>query len=106
MGPLRPGPVGAPVTPRFLESWFPPGMRTRVHAHSGAEVFYVVEGEQCVETPRARARIGAGQSHIVAAGPHSQSAPNGRRSIVLLAVPRDAPWMQLRDDWRPTDFCD
>lgn len=98
-------PPGVPVSIRLLESWFPPGMKTRVHAHPGAEIFYVVEGEQCVETPRARARIAAGETFVVESGPHVQAAPTGRRSLVMLVVPEGKLWMQLRDDWQPDGYC-
>lgn len=42
IGPLA-APAGKRVTVRLLESLFPPGMKTRVHAHPGAEAFYVIE---------------------------------------------------------------
>lgn len=99
-------PQGGPVTIRLLESWFPPGMKTRVHAHPGAEIFYVVEGEQCVETPHARARIQPGETFIVPSGPHLQAAPHGRRNLVMVVVPEGKLWMQLRDDWKPDGYCD
>lgn len=104
-GPVAMASRGA-VRIRLLESWFPPGMKTRVHAHPGPEIFYVVEGEQCVETPTARARITAGETFVVADGAHLQAAPGGRRSLVLLVVPAGKPWMQLRDDWQPDGYCD
>lgn len=34
IGPLRVQ-ANARLTARFMESWFPPGMRTRVHRHAG-----------------------------------------------------------------------
>lgn len=91
---------------RLLESWFPPGMITRAHSHPGPEVFYVVDGEQCVETPQGGQRIGAGEYFVVEGGPHLQAAPRGRRSVVLLLVPDSAPWMALAPTWTPTGFCE
>ena len=55
IGPLR-RPAEGPLTARFLESVFPPGMKTRVHSHPGPEAFYVVEGEQCMDAPTNQAR--------------------------------------------------
>lgn len=104
-GPLAAG-GGKPLSARFMESWFPPGMRTRVHAHAGPEVFYVVDGEQCTETPAERRLIRAGEHYTVAGGPHLQAAPHGRRSLVLILAPAGAPWMRLADEWRGTGFCD
>jgi quercetin dioxygenase-like cupin family protein len=96
---------GRPTTIRFLESVFPPGMQTRVHSHPGVEAFYVVEGEQCMETPSERIKIPAGQTYIVAPGPHVQTAPKGRRNLVLLAVPTNEPWMTVESKWTPSEFC-
>ena len=104
IGPLA-LPAGRPTTIRFIESVFPPGMQTRVHAHPGVEAFYVVEGEQCMETPSERIRIPAGGSFIVPGGPHVQTSPKGRRNLAMLAVPERAPWMTLETDWKPTEFC-
>ncbi|SOB86490.1 hypothetical protein SAMN06297144_1595 [Sphingomonas guangdongensis] len=98
-------PAGPSFTARFMESWFPPGMRTRVHSHSGPEAFYVVEGEQCTETPKERRLIRPGESYTVAGGAHLQAAPKGRRSLVLILAPDGEPWMRLANDWTGSDFC-
>lgn len=104
IGPMT-VPADGPVTARFMESLFPPGMRTRVHSHSGPEAFFVVEGQQCVETPRDRHLIEAGSSYIVPEGAHMQGSREGRRSLVLILAPKGAPWMSLADNWAPTGFC-
>ena len=101
------GPIRAPVKGRIrlLESWFPPGMKTRAHSHPGPEVFYVLEGEQCVETRDGTALVAAGEHYILDAGPHLQASPKGRRSLVLLVMPDDVPWMSLESDWNPGASC-
>ena len=66
-GPFKIEP-GKPIVARSLESWFPPGMRTRVHTHLGPEAFYVIEGEQCTETLGERGTSSAGESYIVPGG--------------------------------------
>lgn len=98
-------PSGKPIIARFMESWFPPGMRTRVHSHSGPEAFYVIEGEQCTATPAGRHVIKAGESYIVPGGSHLQAAPNGRRSVVLILAPQGEPWMRLTSDWTDNEIC-
>ena len=103
VGPLA-VPAGGQV--RLLESWFPPGMKTRVHSHPGPEVFYVVDGQQCVETPAGGKLVEAGEHYVLEAGPHLQAAPQGRRSLVLLITGKDVPWMRLETEWQPTGFCD
>ena len=101
------GPIRAPSKGRMrlLESWFPPGMKTRAHSHQGPEVFYVLEGEQCVETRDGTALVAAGEHYILDAGAHLQASPKGRRSLVLLIMPDDAPWMSLESDWNPKESC-
>ena len=101
------GPIRAPSKGRIrlLESWFPPGMRTRAHSHPGPEVFYVLEGEQCVETRDGTALVSAGGHYILDAGPHLQASSKGRRSLVLLVMPDDVPWMSLESDWNPKESC-
>lgn len=104
VGPLA-VPEG-PVTAHFSEAIFPPGMQTRVHSHPGPEAFFVVEGEQCMETPADKTRIEAGGTYIVPGGPHLQAAPHGRRNLVLILSPKDAPFViPGGDGWSPTGFC-
>jgi quercetin dioxygenase-like cupin family protein len=103
-GPFRLA-QGKTITARFMESWFTPGMRTRVHSHSGPEAFYVIDGEQCTESPADRTVIKAGESYIVPGGAHLQAAPKGRRSVVLILAPEGEPWMRLTADWSGSDFC-
>ena len=73
IGPLK-VPSG-PVTAHFSEAIFPPGMKTRVHSHPGPEAFYIVEGEQCMETPTDKRLIPTGGTYVVESGPHLQAAP-------------------------------
>ncbi|KAB7646176.1 cupin domain-containing protein [Polymorphobacter fuscus] len=103
IGPLAPPP--GPVTAHFAEAIFPPGMQTRVHSHPGPEAFYVVEGEQCMETPTDRATVRAGGTYIVTSGPHLQAAPRGRRNLVLILAPRGQPAVVLGGDWQPSGYC-
>ena len=104
VGPLA-STAGASVTARFMESTFTPGMRTRVHSHAGPEAFYVVDGEQCVETPSQRRKLRAGDTFVVPPGPHVQAAAKGRKNITLVLYPSDAPWMTLEPDWSPSQYC-
>ena len=103
VGPLHP-PTG-PVTAHFSEANFPPGMQTRVHSHLGPEAFYVVEGEQCMETPSDKRLIAAGGTYVVERGPHIQAAPRGRRNLVLILAPTGQPAVIPGGSWQPTGFC-
>lgn len=103
------GPLSVPADPstaHFSEAIFPPGMRTRVHSHPGPEAFYVVQGEQCMETPTDKRTIEPGGAYIVASGPHLQAAPHGRRNLVLIIAPKGVPFVIPSDGhWTPTNFC-
>ncbi len=65
------GPLALPDagghTMRVQSSLLRPGTTTPVHTHSGPEVFYIVAGEQCLETPEVGQRLNAGQSHVLPA---------------------------------------
>lgn len=104
IGPL-PLPMGQPLTAKYVSGDFPPGMRTRVHRHPGTEAFYVVDGEQCVETPTARLKLGPGDTFILPPVPHIQAAPKGRRNFGLVFYPPGEPWMSMLDTWTPSQFC-
>jgi quercetin dioxygenase-like cupin family protein len=66
------GPLALPTAERYsmriASSLLTPGTATPVHTHPGSEVFYVVRGEQCVETPDAGHHLRAGQSYDLPAG--------------------------------------
>ncbi len=104
VGPLRV--PAAPAVAYFAESIFPPGMQTRVHAHPGPEAFYVVDGEQCMESPAEKRLLVAGNAYIVEEGPHLQAAPKGRRNLVLILAPAGQPPIQVGNQWQPTGFCE
>ena len=97
--------AGANLTVRFIESVFPPGMRTRVHAHPGPEAFYVLDGVQCMETPSGGRMVRAGQTYVVPARAHVQASPTGRRNIALVIHEDGQPWMSLDSSWTPSGFC-
>lgn len=103
IGPLHLG--TGPSTAHFSEAIFPPGMQTRVHSHPGPEAFYVVEGEQCMETPTDRRLIPAGGTYIVERGPHLQAAPKGRRNLVLIVAPKGQPAVVPGGNWQPIGYC-
>lgn len=66
------GPLALPAADRYsmriASSLLRPGTTTPVHTHPGPEVFYVVAGEQCLETPEVGHHLGAGQSYVLPAG--------------------------------------
>jgi quercetin dioxygenase-like cupin family protein len=92
------GPLALPAatrhTMRVQSSLLMPGSTTPAHTHSGPEVVYVVDGEQCMETPEAGHRLGAGQSLVLPAGATHRGRVTG-------AVARRAFGLVLHDLTRP-----
>jgi quercetin dioxygenase-like cupin family protein len=104
VGPLVTPGSGALVA-RFMESIFTPGMRTRVHSHPGPEAFYVIEGEQCLETPATHAKLRPGETFIVPPGSHVQAAAKGRKNILLVLHREGSAWMTMTPEWKPSQYC-
>ena len=107
VGPLEVS-KSAEYTAMYMEAVFMPGMQSRVHRHPGPEAWYVLEGEQCLETPTGTIRARAGQSALVPAGPPMQlsGTGSGRRTALVLIL-HDASQEAIipADDWTPTGAC-
>ncbi|WP_425492003.1 cupin domain-containing protein [Lysobacter niastensis] len=85
IGPLE-MPAGERYSMRVLSSMLEPGTATPVHTHSGPEAFYVVAGEQCLETPERSHSLGPGQSLVLPAGVIHRGRPSGSSARRVLAL--------------------
>lgn len=98
IGPL-PLPDADRYAMRVLSTLLSPGSETPVHSHSGPEVWYIVTGEQCLETEQ--------ESHRLIAG-HSFVLPSDRlhRGRITATAPRGGLGLVVHDAARPpsTDF--
>lgn len=107
VGPLRVHPT-AEYTAMYMEATFTPGMKSHVHRHSGPEAWYVLEGEQCLETPYGTIVAHAGESAVVPEGPPMQltGTGSGRRTalVLILHESSQAPTTPA-SDWTPTGAC-
>ena len=86
IGPLE-LPAAARLSMRVASSLLGPGTTTPVHAHPGPEVFYIVAGEQCLETPQTGQRLHSGQSYVLPAGTVHRGRVTGsgvRRALALI----------------------
>lgn len=92
------GPLSLPAsegyTMRVVSSLLKRGASTPVHIHSGPEVWYIVAGEQCLETQNASHRLKAGNSFVLA----SDQIHRGR---IHSAEMRGALALVLHDTKRP-----
>ena len=84
-----------------------PGDRSRVHTHPGPEGWYMIVGEQCLETPAGANRAKAGGTMTVLANVPMELSITGtvlRKSLVLVihdsSQPRGTP-----SQWKPSGVC-
>lgn len=90
-------PAARDYTMNVRSSLLKQGASTPVHRHSGPEVFYIVVGEQCLETERTGHRIVAGKSLILP----TDMIHRGR---VQTASMRGALTLVLHDSERPASL--
>jgi quercetin dioxygenase-like cupin family protein len=98
----------ASYTAEYMEATFVPGMSSRVHRHPGPEAWYMLSGEQCLETPGHSIVVRAGESAVVPEGPPMQLFGTGqseRRSLVLILHDSSKPMAMAATDWRPSGLC-
>ena len=92
----------------YVEAVFPPGMKTAVHFHHGAEASFVVSGIECVETPYGKIVNRAGQGAVVAQHTPmflTNPGPEIRRAIALILNDSVHNWSTLTRDWTPKGLC-
>jgi quercetin dioxygenase-like cupin family protein len=107
IGPLAITP-GESYTARYMEAVFTPGIKTRIHRHSGPEAWYVLAGTQCLETPQGTTIAHAGEGAVVPQGPPMILQSVGsetRRSVLLVLHESSQPWSTLASDWTPKGLC-
>jgi quercetin dioxygenase-like cupin family protein len=107
IGPL-PVSNAASYSAAYMEATFTPGMQSAVHRHPGPEAWYVLAGEQCLETPGHKRVIHAGESGIVEEGPPMRLTGTGtgeRRALVLILHDSSKPMTVPASDWTPAGLC-
>jgi quercetin dioxygenase-like cupin family protein len=87
----------------------PAGTDTRVHIHPGPEAWFILAGEQCLETPTGVMKGRAGEGMYAPPTTPMRLSNNGPSiRIALFIVIHDAaqPWSIPTDDWKPTGACE
>jgi len=69
-----------------MSAYIPSGLTSRVHHHSGVEAFYVVDGEQCLETEERAYKMRKGETLALPAGVTMQLVATGSTPRRALAV--------------------
>ena len=85
----------------------PPGSQSRVHTHAGPEAWYMLAGEQCLETPSGARRAGPGQGMAQAGYTPMQLVVTGkvvRHALVVVVHDADKGWGSP-SDWKPSGRC-
>jgi quercetin dioxygenase-like cupin family protein len=106
VGPLELPPAKA-YTAVLSYAVMRPGDRSRVHTHPGPEGWYMIVGEQCLDTPSGAKRATAGGTMTVPANVPMELSITGsvlRKSLVLVihdsSQPRGTP-----SEWEPSGEC-
>jgi quercetin dioxygenase-like cupin family protein len=85
-----------------------PGDRSRVHTHPGPEGWYMITGQQCLETPAGANRASAGGTMTVPPNVPMELSITGtalRKSLVLVIHDSSQP-RGIPSDWKPPGACD
>jgi quercetin dioxygenase-like cupin family protein len=84
-----------------------PGDNSRVHTHPGPEGWYVLAGEQCLETPAGARRSGAGGTMTVRPDIPMELNVTGKtiRRAFALVIHDAAQARGKVSDWKPSGAC-
>ena len=84
-----------------------PGDSSRVHTHPGPEGWYVLAGEQCLETPAGADRARAGGTMTVGSNiPMELNVTGGKPRRAFALVIHDAAQARgIPSDWKPSGAC-
>jgi quercetin dioxygenase-like cupin family protein len=91
---LSPLPEAANYSMLVISAYIPSGMTSRVHLHSGVEAFYVVDGEQCLQTEERSFPMQKGETLVVPAGVTMRLIATGtkpRRAFAVIVYDSSKP---------------
>lgn len=94
---------------RVQSSLLMPGGITPIHTHSGPEIFYIVAGEQCLETRKLAHHLRAGQTFGLPAGVIHRGRVTGsgvRRALALVLHDAERPTSEDLTDPPPLVVCE
>jgi quercetin dioxygenase-like cupin family protein len=84
-----------------------PGDNSRVHTHPGPEGWYVLAGDQCLETPAGANRARAGGTMTVRSNTPIELNVTGKtlRRAFALVIHDSAQERGIPSDWKPSGAC-
>jgi quercetin dioxygenase-like cupin family protein len=106
VGPL-PMPRRRPFVLTAATAVLPPGANSIVHTHDGPEAWYLLAGEQCLETPSGVKRAGRGQSMLQPGYIPMQLDIVGHetRRALFIVLHDSATSFANPSDWKPKGLC-
>jgi quercetin dioxygenase-like cupin family protein len=87
----------------------PPGTYTRVHVHPGPEAWYILSGEQCLETPLGVMKAARGESMFAPPMTPMRLTNSGssiRHALFIVIHDANQSWTITTNDWKPCGACD
>ena len=106
VGPLR-LPPAASYTAVLSYAVMRPGDESRVHTHAGPEGWYVLAGEQCLETPDGAHRARSGGTMAVGSGLPMKLSVTGKtlRRAFALVIHDSTQARGTPSNWKPRGVC-
>lgn len=106
VGPL-PMPHKQPFILSAATAILPPGASSLVHEHAGPEAWYLLTGEQCLETPAGIKRVGARHAMIQPGYTPMQLSATGKqtRHALFIVVHDAATTFTIPSTWTPPGRC-
>jgi quercetin dioxygenase-like cupin family protein len=98
---LPPLPPASRYAMLVMSAYIPAGLTSRVHVHSGVEAFYVVDGEQCLETRSRVYPMPKGATAVVPTGETIRlvaTGPGPRRALAVVVYDAAQPPTTRPDD--------
>jgi quercetin dioxygenase-like cupin family protein len=111
IGPVPPVPPAASYVLEVLKAEHGPEVNAevarRIHIHPGPEIFYVLTGEQCLETPNGATRARAGEGMVAPANTPMQLNIIGSSKLdAFFVVVHDSTKPRVTpSDWQPKGTC-
>jgi quercetin dioxygenase-like cupin family protein len=105
------GPLQLPAAPSYAAvlsyAVMRPGDSSRVHTHPGPEAWYVLAGEQCLETPAGADKARAGGTMAVGSNIPMELSVTGKtlRRAFALVIHDSAQQRGIPSDWKPSGAC-
>ena len=108
VGPLPLETSAAEYTAFYIATTFRPGLSSFVHEHPGPEAWFIVSGEQCLETPDGPIWGRAGDGVVVRGDLPMIIHATGhdiRRNFALVLHDAAKPATTRVDGWKPRGLC-